>query len=61
MNLEYSPADVDERQLARIKKLEDSTGIVAVQPAAKYAHLSGQQLDELQQAEHELGIVMLAC
>lgn len=62
MQLEYSPADVDDRELARIKKLEDSTGtvIVAVEQTAKYAHLSSKQLDELRHAERELGVVMLA-
>lgn len=62
MNLEYSPAEVDDTQLNKIKKLEASTGavIVALEPAIKYARLSQQQLDELQSAERELGVVMVA-
>jgi len=62
MNLEYSPAEVDKSKLDKIKKLENSTGalIVALEPTAKYARLSQEQLDELQSAERELGVVMVA-
>jgi alpha-ketoglutarate-dependent taurine dioxygenase len=62
MNLEYTPAEVDDTQLNKIKKLEASTGavIVALEPTAKYARLSQQQLDELQSAERELGVLMVA-
>ena len=62
MNLEYSPADVDEAKLAKIRELEASTGavIVALEPTKKYARLTREQLDELQSAERELGLVMVA-
>ncbi|MGI9316257.1 MAG: hypothetical protein ACR2QW_02895 [bacterium] len=62
MNHNYSPAEVDDSQLATIKKLEDSTGalIVALEPTEKYARLSREQLDALQSAERELGVVMVA-
>ena len=62
MNLEYSPAEVDETKLDKIKKLEASTGtvIVALEPAARFARLTREQLDELQNTERELGVVMVA-
>ena len=62
MQSQYAPAEVNSKQLERIKQLEQSLGkvIVAVEPSPEYARLTSEQLAEIQRAERELGVVMVA-
>lgn len=56
------PAEISDNQLKEIRKLEQDLDkvLVAVEPEPQFAELSGEELTSLQNAEKELGVVMLA-
>ena len=63
MNLyQMSYARLDREKLARLTALEAKLGswVVAVEPKVELANLSEAELRELQTAEQELGVILLA-
>lgn len=62
MSERFKVADLDEPKIEALRRLEKSMGKVAValEPSQEFAQLSTNQLADLQQAEQELGIVLLA-
>jgi hypothetical protein len=56
------PADLDEAALARIRALEEALGspLVAYEQRSPYADLTDAQLAELQHAEADLQVRLLA-
>ena len=55
-------ADLDEKQLGRIRDFEEELGayVVALSPQYGLAELSPEQLKRLEAIEQELGVVLLA-
>ncbi len=55
-------ADLDQRELTEVEKLEDNLGVwvVAVEPKSRFASLTNDQLHQLQEKEKEMGIILLA-
>jgi len=55
-------ADLDEKNVARIKSLEEDTGtiILALQAIYPFADLSDEAVKKIQELEQELGVVVLA-
>ena len=55
-------ARLDREKLARLTALEAKLGswVVAVEPEVELANLSDAELRELQTAEQELGVILLA-
>jgi hypothetical protein len=56
------PADLDDTALAAVRALEERLGVplVAYAPETPYAPLTEAQVAELQRAEAELGVQLLA-
>jgi hypothetical protein len=55
-------ADLDRQQMEKLKALEKDLGswVVAVQPQAQVAELPPEKLRQLQEAEREMGVILLA-
>jgi hypothetical protein len=55
-------ADLDRKQMEKLKALESELGswVVAVQPQAQVADLEPEKLRRLQEAEREMGLLLLA-
>lgn len=55
-------ADLDAQHLDKLHKLEDELGacVVALQPRYPLAELPPEKIGRLQQAEKDLGVVLLA-
>ena len=62
MNPEITPAQVSNKDLDKIRALEEEIGkvVLAVEPQPQYASLSDEQLDRLRKIEAEMGVVMVA-
>jgi len=58
----YHVASLSESALARVRGLESALGkpVVALEPAAPVAELTNRELLDLQHAEQELGVVLVA-
>ena len=56
-------AELDDKALDKLLSLEDELGscLVAVRPDWRPARLSHEQVKRLQQAEKEMGLVLVAC
>jgi len=59
---QMQPAVLDEARLSRLRNFERQIGtcLVALEPKAELADLTSEQLQQLQAAERELGVVLLA-
>ena len=56
-------ASLDPRAIAKLEAMEKSLGdvyVVAYEKPVAPAHLTPQQVNALQQAEHELGVCLVA-
>jgi hypothetical protein len=55
-------AELDKARLAKVRALEEELGtyVVALEPQLPLANLTDEQLERLQAAEAELGVVLLA-
>ncbi len=58
--VQYPQLDHDRMQKLQTLERELDTVIVAVEPQAKVADLEASKLHRLQQAEKELGVILLA-
>lgn len=58
----YHVASLSDSALARVRGLESTLGkaVVALEPTAPVAELTKRELADLQNAEEELGVVLVA-
>jgi predicted xylose isomerase-like sugar epimerase len=62
MKIRLKFADLDEKNVARVKSLEEETGtiILALQAVHPFANLSDEALERIKELEKEFGVVILA-
>jgi hypothetical protein len=58
----FKIAELDKARLQKVRELEETLGtyVVALEPKLPLAALSDVQLEQLQAAEAELGVVLVA-